>query len=117
MNMPAALGYLRKDVSGEAQAWHDTQMRSLAKRLGYNLTKTVIFGADTERPIDALLNVARRTAAEAVIVPSAAHFEGGTIPSDLTKMVDVITVMPEDTHARWSLHPSRWDSRTKGPSQ
>ncbi|WP_405164982.1 hypothetical protein OG203_07670 [Nocardia sp. NBC_01499] len=91
-------------------------MRSLAKRLGYNLAKTVVFGAGTERPIDALLNVARRIAAEAVIVPSAAHFEGDTIPGDLLKVVDVITVMPEATHARWSLHPSRWSSGPKGRS-
>ncbi|MFB8281871.1 hypothetical protein [Nocardia colli] len=111
MGKPVALGYLRKDVSGVAQTWHENQIRSLAKRSGYNLAKIIVFSADTEQPIDALIGAARRIGADAVFTFSAAHFDEEGIPSELTKVVDVVTVSPEHTHARWSLHPSRWNKK------
>lgn len=92
--MPTAIGYLRSDVSGIRQTWDETQIRSLAARLRYNLAKTVAFSECTDDPVAQLIAVARRTHAEAVITPGVTHF-GGTIPAELGCVTAVITVTPE----------------------
>lgn len=99
---PTAIGYLRRDVCGVAQDWDEIRIRSLAKRLGYELAKTVVFGALTDEPVTRLINVVRSLDAEAVVVPSAAHFDGG-VPDRLVAVADVITVEPENTYARWAF--------------
>lgn len=96
-----AIGYLRQDTSGIRQQWDETQMRSLAKRLGYNLRKTVVFGERTDDPVHRLITVVRNLGVDAVIVPSPDHFEGGAVPGALVAVVDVITVEPEQTFTRW----------------
>ncbi|WP_228541807.1 hypothetical protein [Nocardia sp. XZ_19_369] len=88
----------------------------MARRLGYNLAKTVAFSEKTADPIQELIEAARRATADAVIVPSVTHFEGNAIPGELTQVVDVITVSPEETYARWSLNPTRWSSDTPDPA-
>ncbi|WP_051022214.1 hypothetical protein [Nocardia pneumoniae] len=98
---PTAIGYLRRDVSGVSQTWDEIQIRSLAKRLGYELAKTVVFGPKTDCPLSRLLNVVRRIDVDAVIVPNSRHF-GADVPAELVKVVDVITVQPENTYARWA---------------
>ncbi len=113
---PVAIGYLRRDIVGVAQGWNETQIRSVARRLGYNLAKTVVFSAKTTNPIPELIAVARRGKADAVIVPSATHFDGDAIPDELTQVVDVITVSPEETYARWTLNPTRWSDQAQGPT-
>lgn len=113
---PVAVGYLRKDVSGVAQSWNESQLRSLAKRLGYNLAKTVVFGAKTADPISGLIEAARRVKADAVIVPSTAHFDGEVIPDALTRVLDVVSVTPEHTYARWTLNPARWSDGPNEPA-
>lgn len=100
---PTALGYLRSDISGVAQVWDETQIRSLAKRLGYELCKTVVFGKDTDHPASRLLNVVRRLDVDAVIAPSLDHLDGTAEP--VVRTCDVITVSPESTYARWALPP------------
>ncbi|MCU1645190.1 MAG: hypothetical protein JWN03_5465 [Nocardia sp.] len=104
-DIPTAVGYLRRDVSGIRQNWDETQVRSRAKRLGYDLAKIVVFGPDTDAPVERLINVVRRVDADAVIVPSATHFDGAEIPAPLVKVAEVITVDPERTYARWLLPP------------
>ncbi len=98
---PTAIGYLRRDVSGLSQTWDEIQIRSVAKRLGYELAKTVVFGPQTDSPLSRLLNVVRRVDADAVIVPGVQHL-GWEVPSELVKAVDVITVSPQNTYARWA---------------
>ncbi|CAM4262066.1 hypothetical protein NONI108955_17530 [Nocardia ninae] len=104
MSRPIAIGYLRRDVSGISQPWHETQIRSLAKRLGYELAKTVVFGRDTEAPVDRLLEVVRSAGAEAIVVPGSEHF-GGKVPERLVRVCDVITVSPQYTYARSYASP------------
>ncbi|MGW0248820.1 hypothetical protein ACWDYH_19515 [Nocardia goodfellowii] len=99
---PTALGYLRHDISGISQAWDEIQIRSLAKRLGYDLAKTVAFGARTDRPVARLIEAAETADMDAVLVPSAAHFEDAEIPVELVRVCDVITVSPEANYARWA---------------
>ncbi|QLY32164.1 hypothetical protein [Nocardia huaxiensis] len=96
-----AIGYLRADVSGQRKEWDEHQNRSLAARLGYTVAKTVVFNENTDDPIRRLINVVLRVGAEAVVVPGIAHF-GGRIPEELVRVVDVITVEPQRTYARWS---------------
>ncbi|MGQ4597359.1 hypothetical protein [Nocardia sp. R6R-6] len=98
---PTAIGYLRRDISGISQTWDEIQIRSLAKRLGYELAKTVVFRAETDSPLSRLLNVVRRVDVDAVIVPGVRHF-GGEVPTGLVAVADVITVSPERTYARWA---------------
>ncbi|AYF79269.1 hypothetical protein D7D52_21825 [Nocardia yunnanensis] len=105
---PAALGYLRCDVSGISQLWDETQVRRLAERFGYDFCGMVVFDPKSGRPPLARLKAqATRLDAEAVIVPSPDHFEGGQIPGSLVKQLDVITVHPEETYARRSMPPLR----------
>ncbi|MCU1641607.1 MAG: hypothetical protein JWN03_1882 [Nocardia sp.] len=102
---PTAVGYLRRDVSGIRQDWDETKIRSRAKRLGYDLAKIIVFGPGTDARMQRLIDAVRDADVDAVIVPSAAHFDGAEIPVPLVKVVDVITVDPEETYARWLLPP------------
>lgn len=95
-----AIGYLRADVSGIQQPWHETQMRDTAKKQGLNYDRTVVFHAHTDRPLGRLLNVIDRVNGEVVIVPSAEHFAERRIPDALLEVVAVVTVSPDNTFAR-----------------
>ncbi|WP_067691835.1 hypothetical protein [Nocardia jejuensis] len=99
---PTAVGYLRTDVSRAAQLWDQAQIRRVAARLGYDFADMVVYDPRFERPALARLRVqVTRLEAEAVIVPGPQHFEGGRVPESLVQQVDVITVSPEKTYARW----------------
>lgn len=95
---PTAIGYLRKDISGVSQDWDEIQIRSRAKRLGYDLAKTVTFGAGTVDPEGRLVNVVQALDVDAVIVPSIEHF-GGQVPQRLVQQCELNTVNPEATYA------------------
>lgn len=97
---PKAIGYLRADISGGQQAWHETQMRDAAKKRGLNYDRTVVFYAHTDHPLGRLLNVVNRVNGEVVIVPSAEHFSERHIPDALLAAVSVVTVAPENRFAR-----------------
>ncbi|NEW40334.1 hypothetical protein GV794_03795 [Nocardia cyriacigeorgica] len=99
---PTAVGYLRRDVSGVVQTWDEIRIRGLAKRFGYDLAKTVVFGSVTDHPVTRLINVVRSLDAEAVVVPGLGHFEG-EVPGRLVSVADLITVKPENTYARWAF--------------
>ncbi|MCM6778553.1 hypothetical protein NDR87_34230 [Nocardia sp. CDC159] len=86
-----AIGYLRRDIAGPRQHWDEIQMRSLAKRLGYDLRKTIAFGAHTDNPAARLRSIANSLGVATVIVPSLAHFDGGEVPASL-RGATVITV-------------------------
>ncbi|MEU1426457.1 hypothetical protein ABZ412_05195 [Nocardia sp. NPDC005746] len=101
---PSAIGYLRHDVSGAQQQWDEAQIQHLARRLGYDLCKTVVFGPETDRPLVRVRTLVSRMEADAVIIPSLAHF-GGHIPDDIVQVADIITVSPENTYARWAIPP------------
>ncbi|WP_433566926.1 hypothetical protein ACQP1O_18115 [Nocardia sp. CA-151230] len=110
-----AIGYLRTDVSGSHQDWDEAHIRSLARRLGYNLRKTVAFSEHTDKPTYRLKVILERmSTVEAVITPSAAHFDGD-IPGELVQVTDVITVNPEMTYARWSDGELPADVHNYGP--
>ncbi|NKX88312.1 hypothetical protein DFR75_1011278 [Nocardia ignorata] len=96
---PPAIGYLRRDISGVAQSWDETQIRSLAERLGYRFTKTVAFSDRTTDPLGRLLDVVAATSAAAVVMPSLAHL-GDDFPHTLLAACDIVTVAPEVTHTR-----------------
>ncbi len=94
-----AIGFLRRDISGARQPWDEIQIRSLAGRLGYNLRKIITFTNGADDVGLRLRNIVEDCHVDAVIVPSAAHFEGSVVPSKLVRVVDVITVEPECTYA------------------
>lgn len=103
---PTALGYIRTDASGMAQLWDQSQIRRLAAKLGYDFADMVIYDPRFGRPPLARLKAqATRLDAEAVIVPSPEHFEGGQIPGALIRQLDVITVSPEETYVRRNTPP------------
>ncbi len=95
-----AIGFLRRDVSGVRQPWDEEQIRSLAKRLGYNLRKIIVFAHGVDDLGLQLRDIAETHHIDAVVVPSIAHFEGEVVPSKLIRAADVITVQPECTYAR-----------------
>ncbi|WP_255222307.1 hypothetical protein [Nocardia otitidiscaviarum] len=84
----------------------------MAKRLGYNLARTVVFSQHTDDPIGRLINVVRNLGAEAVVVPSLDHL-GGTAPAALVQVADVITVEPHHTYARLSTGALPPELRTR----
>ncbi|GAB2442267.1 hypothetical protein [Nocardia tengchongensis] len=102
---PGALGFLREDVSGSRRQWDERQIRVLAERLGYDLRKIAVLGANTDRPVYRLQVLVGNLGVDAVIVPSLAHFEDGVVPGELVERADVITVRPEETYARWLIPP------------
>ncbi len=93
------MGYLRRDISGISQDWHEIQIRSFAKRLGYNLAKTIVFGPRTDARIARLVSAVETADAEAVFVPSLWHFDSH-LPSELMQLTDVITLTPLRTYSR-----------------
>ncbi|WP_028478243.1 hypothetical protein [Nocardia sp. CNY236] len=99
MIKPTAIGYLRRDISGISQPWHEIQIRSLAKRLGYNLAKTIVFTANTGAPIPLLIDAVEAAGAEAVFVPNLWHFDSH-LPAELVKSADVITLTPPRLYQR-----------------
>ncbi|MFC8382139.1 hypothetical protein [Nocardia sp. NPDC057272] len=96
---PVAIGYLRSDLSGSAQNWDEIRLRSLAKRFGYDLAKTIVFDARTQNPMSELIGIAQRTKAEAVFTPHRRHL-GTDVPDLLVRTCDVITVDDQMTYAR-----------------
>lgn len=100
---PKTIGYLRSDVSGTQQRWHELQIRDAAKTHSRNLAKIVVFGPHTDDPVGRLLNVVERVQATVVIVPSANHFDENKIPARLLAAVEVVTISPESTFARQAL--------------
>ncbi|MEC3958901.1 hypothetical protein VMT65_38110 [Nocardia sp. CDC153] len=101
---PTALGYLRTDVSGIGQQWDESEIRSLAKRYGYDFADMVIYDPNSDRPPLARLKAqATRLDAEAVFVPSLKHFDDGEPPGSLVQKLDVVTVHPEQTYARRAM--------------
>ncbi|WP_406266037.1 hypothetical protein OH799_19470 [Nocardia sp. NBC_00881] len=101
---PGAIGYVRCDISGVRQKWDEMQIRSTAKRLGYDLRKTIVFNERTADPIYRLRVVVTRLGVDAVIAPSGHHFDPAwaAVPAELVAVADVITVSPEQTYARWA---------------
>ncbi|WP_410876384.1 hypothetical protein [Nocardia sp. A7] len=96
---PIAIGYLRSDISGIAQSWDEIRIRSLARRYGYDLAKTIVFTSRTPDPITQLITIVRRTSTEAVFTPHRDHL-GAQIATFLIRSCDVITVDDENTYAR-----------------
>ncbi|MFE1595779.1 hypothetical protein [Nocardia sp. NPDC058705] len=94
-----AIGFLRSDISGHTQSWDEIRIRSQAKRYGYDLAKTIVFNAGTPDPIAQLIDIVRRSNAEAVFTPHRDHL-GPEIPERLVQVCDVITVADQSTFAR-----------------
>ncbi|WP_228832804.1 hypothetical protein [Nocardia brasiliensis] len=80
------------------------------------MAKTVVLGPKIEDPVAELIEAARRVRASAVIVSSTAHFEAERVPDELTRLVDVVSVTPEFTYARWTLNPVRWSESSRDPA-
>lgn len=99
---PDAIGYLHRDISGIRQPWDENRLRSLAKRFGYNLRKTIAFGPAVDHPVERLCNIVKTLEVVAVFVPSHAHFPNAEVPAALVQICDVVTVDDQHTYARWS---------------
>lgn len=96
-----AIGYLRRDVSGSRQPWDEEQIRSLARRFGYDLSRIVAFSQHTDEPHQRLCNVVGRVGATAVFVPSTDHFPiPEEVPASLLHLTDIVTVDTQFTYTR-----------------
>jgi hypothetical protein len=96
-----AIGYIYQDVSGSKQQWDEKQIRSLARRWGYNLMKTVVFNARTEGPAVRLRTVVERLGVEAVFVPNMEHLQ-----HDEGALRDLCAVIDVKTEKCYSAAPS-----------
>lgn len=96
-----AIGYLRKDISGHRQHVDELALRFRARRLGYSLSKTIVFGEHVDDPVFRLINVISqaRVRPDAVLTPSLDHF-GGVVPAKLVREVELITLEPEASYDR-----------------
>lgn len=102
---PTAIGFLRHDMSGAHQRWDLAQIQHLAKRLGYDLVKTLILDPGDGEVLEEVRAAVAQLEADAVITPSLEHFDG-EVPDGLVQVADVITVNPENTYARWRIPPA-----------
>ncbi|WP_067678091.1 hypothetical protein [Nocardia miyunensis] len=101
MSRPVAVGYLRRDVSGTRQPWDEEQIRSLARRFGYDLSRIVAFSNHTDEPHQRLCNVVGRIGATAIFVPSLDHFlTHEEVPASLLTLADIVTVDTRYTYTR-----------------
>ncbi|MFE3447181.1 hypothetical protein ACFXNW_29465 [Nocardia sp. NPDC059180] len=92
---PIALGWIDYDRS-TAPDWETAQVQRLARRLGYQLV-----WPDIASPLP-LADQARDLGAESVIMPAPDHV--GTLELDgLMHIIDVETVTPRVSFARWSI--------------
>ncbi|MEU1210850.1 hypothetical protein [Nocardia sp. NPDC005825] len=98
--LPSAIGFLRSDISGLNQVQDELRIRSAAKRTGYDLRKTIVFTERTENRLRRLCVAIDRLGVQAVIVPSAAHFDEGAIPAEVLAVAAVLTVAPGSTTPR-----------------
>ncbi|MFI9404349.1 hypothetical protein [Nocardia sp. NPDC052316] len=78
----------------------------MARRLGYELAKIVVFGPQTGNPVAQLLDTIERVGADAVVMPTLHHLADEL--DAVVRVCDVITVHPENTYARWALPSNRW---------
>ncbi|MBF6455744.1 hypothetical protein [Nocardia cyriacigeorgica] len=92
---PIALGWIDYDRS-TAPDWDAAQVQRLARRLGYRLVWPEIFS-----PLP-LADQARGARAEMVILPAPDHVDPLALDG-LMHIVDVETVHPRLSFARWSI--------------
>ncbi len=71
-----AVGYLRRDISGESQDWDEIQIRTRARGLGVELSKTIVFSIYTDRRIQRLIDAMNAAGATCVICPGVEHLDG-----------------------------------------
>ncbi len=93
---PIALGWMHPET--EAPDWDMAQVRRLASRLGYRL----VWAPETGRI--PLADQVWKAGAEVVIAPSTAHFDLLTLNA-VMRAVDVETVLPRLSFARWATKP------------
>ncbi|MGW4123640.1 hypothetical protein [Nocardia sp. NPDC004711] len=98
--LPSAVGFLRSDVSGLSQPQDELKIRRAAKRTGYDLSRTIVFSERTKDRAHRLRVAITRLGVDAVIVPSAAHFDDHEIPAEVLAVATVITVSPGNTRHR-----------------
>ncbi|NEW42782.1 hypothetical protein GV793_28260 [Nocardia cyriacigeorgica] len=91
---PLALGWIDYDRS-TAPGWDEAQVQRLARRLGYQLVWPAGVSALP------LFDQVRDSDADAVILPSPYHI-GALELNALMHIVDVETVLPRLSFARWS---------------
>ncbi|WP_459955186.1 hypothetical protein [Nocardia sp. IFM 10818] len=98
--LPSAVGYLRSDISRIAQPHDELRIRQAAKRTGYDLRKIIVFSANTDNPVHRLRVVIDRLGVDAVIVPSAVHFDERKVPAELLEVAAVVSVSPANIFPR-----------------
>lgn len=106
-----AIGFLRKNISGEAWQIDQARIHALADEREWPVI-IMYFGdpSDPRAVINRLMTFAYDACIAAVITPSIDHFESGDLPA-LVKIIDVFCA---DTGRRYSI-PTQGD-RPGGPS-
>ncbi|GAA5051511.1 hypothetical protein [Nocardia callitridis] len=95
-----ALGYLRGDLSGEAQQWDAKRLRALATRYGYRMDLIVTHTASTPNRTAELLDLVRRMDVAAVFLPALEHLPVSTVRALLGEVDGVTTLYPQQTFQR-----------------
>ncbi|WP_157129339.1 hypothetical protein [Nocardia amamiensis] len=90
---PKAIGYLRRDISGRRQRRHELEIRALARRLGYDLARTLTLGPEVDAPVMRLRVLVDRLGAAAVITPHLEHLQAAE--KQVLAVSDLITLDPE----------------------
>jgi hypothetical protein len=113
-----AISYLRRDISRSNQTWHENQLRSLAKRFGYDHSKTIVFGRGEPERMPRLLYEAHRADAEAIFTPTLAHLDFTDLDALLIEAAQmgvhsIITWNPLFTHQLDSREPRSHNLRRR----
>ncbi|WP_405497497.1 hypothetical protein [Nocardia sp. NBC_00511] len=94
-----AVGFLRRDVSGPMRRRHEDAIHAAATRHGYTICLMVLAAPEREAVVQRLMTLIWNEAVDAIVAPSADHFEHGDIEA-LIKFADVICA---DSGARYAI--------------
>lgn len=72
MRKQCAIGYLSREVSGEAREQDETDIHRAAQLLEYDLT-LIVYGSDAAADLERLEALFHSEAADAIITPSSGH--------------------------------------------
>ncbi|MFD0360179.1 hypothetical protein ACFQZZ_01800 [Nocardia sp. GCM10030253] len=105
--MKRAIGFLRRDISGDDREVDEKAINDLAAAEGYRVDTILTVGPDVPHPFSRILVAVSRTDADAVITPSHDHV--ADFARALLVVADLITITPQRALRRGVRHSTETD--------
>ncbi|MFE7801487.1 hypothetical protein [Nocardia sp. NPDC057440] len=105
--MKRAIGFLRRDISGDDREVDEKAINDLAAAEGYRVDTIVTVGPEVPHPFSRILVAVSRTDADVVITPSHVHV--ADFARALLVVADLIIITPHQTLRRGVRHSTESD--------